>query len=234
MESVSLTEQKKVLVLGDSLTFGRPKYHISNDDTWPSQIEASGFRVFHRGMGGASSKSVLDEARHLYGYMIDEVSNRQPPFDLCFIQVGIVDYTPRLLSQKLHRVIGVFPGGGRVVAALSRFGPLIRLVGKPWVSLVEFQRNVMNILDLCSKLAADVVFIEIAKPAHFLIDNCGDFSGVVHQYNSVLRDASNDGYLPVFENLDLGDLLLPDGHHLTKDGHKRIAQQILNYLSNKS
>lgn len=229
-----MSRRKKILVLGDSLTFGRPKYQINNDDTWPGLIEASGFRVFHRGMGGASSKSVLAEARHLYGYMIDGVCNRQPPFDLCFIQVGIVDCTPRLLSRKLHRIIGFFPGGGRVVAGLSRFGPLIRLVGKPWVGLGEFERNVINILDLCSKLAADVVFIEIANPAHFLIDNCGDFSGVVHQYNSVLRDASNDGYLPCFKNLDLGDLLLPDGHHLTKDGHKRIADQILNHLSNKS
>lgn len=229
-----MNRPKKVLVLGDSLTFGRPKYEINNDDTWPSLIEASGVRVFHRGRGGADSSAVLAEARHLYGFMVDGVSNRQPPFDLCLIQVGIVDCSPRLLSRKLNRIISFFPGGGRVVARLSRFGPLIRLAGKPWVGLKKFEKNVINILHVSSKLATDVVFIEIAKPAHFLIDNCGDFSGVVNQYNSVLRNESNDGFLPVFTNLDLGGLLLPDGHHLTKDGHKRIADQILNHLTNSN
>lgn len=228
--SAKMNRAKKILVLGDSLTFGRPKYQITYDDTWPGLIETAGFKVFHRGTGGADSTAVLNEARHLYVYTIDEVSNLQLPFDLCLIQVGIVDCAPRIFPRKLNRIIGLFPGGGKLVTRLSRFGSLVRLVGKPWVSLKKFEKNILTIYDICSELATKVVFIEIAKPAHYLIDNSGDFSNVVHEYNSVLRNVLDDNYLPVFETEDLGNLLLPDGHHLTKDGHKRIADKILDFI----
>jgi len=217
---------KKILVLGDSLTFGRPKYQIFNEDTWPSLIEAAGHRICHRGKGGADSLAVLNEARHLYGYMVDGISSKRPPFDLCVVQVGIVDCTPRLFTRKLSYIIGLFPGGAEMVSRLSRLGFLVRLIGKPWVSLAKFEKNITNILGICSQLATRVVFIEIARPAHFLIDNCGDFSSTVDQYNLVMRDASKDSYLPIYDNKDSGDLLLPDGHHLTKDGHKKIADNI--------
>jgi len=221
---------KKILVLGDSLTFGRPKYQIYNEDTWPGLLEAAGHRVYQRGKGGAGSIAVLNEARHLYGYMVDGVSNLQPPFDFCFIQAGIVDCTPRLFSKNFFRIIGLLPSGGRITSGLSRAGSLVRLTGKPWVSLKKFEKNINNILDLCSQLATRVVFIEIAKPAHFLINNCGDFSSLVVQYNLVLRNVSNGSYLPVFDEKDIDSLLLPDGHHLTKAGHKRVADKILSII----
>lgn len=225
-----MAREKRILILGDSLTFGRPKYQINNNDTWPDLISAAGFKVFHRGRGGGDSAAVLDEAKHLYGYMIDGVCDVQPPFDICIIQVGIVDCSPRLFSRKFNRILKILPGGGMLLARLSRVGSLIRLVGKPWVSLEKFEHNVISILDLCSQLANNVIFIEIAKPAHFLIDNCGDFSEVVTQYNSVLSNVTKDSYLSVFEGLDLGELLLPDGHHLTKVGHKAIAEMILRTI----
>lgn len=79
-----------------------------------------------------------------------------------------------------------------------------------------------------------MVFIEIARLAGFLINNYEGFYGVVQQYNSVLRNTSNEDSMLVFANLYLGELPVSDAHKVTKDGHKRITEQILNCLSNKA
>ena len=96
------------------------------------------------------------------------------------------------------------------------------------MNIGKFEENVRKIQKVGSQLATKVVFIEIAKPAHFLIDNCGDFSDVVDNYNTVLKKISKEGYLCVFGDVQMDKLLLPDGHHLTKDGHKKIADKILD------
>ena len=100
---------------------------------------------------------------------------RQPHVELCLFQVGIVDWAPKVFSRKLDHIIGLFLCFGRVVARLSRFGSLIRLVGKPWACLKKFEKNILAIRDVCSQPATKVIFVEIAKPDHFLIDNCVTF-----------------------------------------------------------
>lgn len=220
---------KRFLVLGDSLTFGRPSHQIYSEDTWPGLIEAAGHRVFHRGRGSSDSTAVLAEVTHLHAYMIGNINDMGKPFDICLIQVGIVDCTPRLCSRRLCGIFRLFPGGSRMAARLSRVGSLVQLIGSPWVSLVKFEQNVFSIFEVSSQLATKVVFIEIAKPARNLINNCGDFSLVVERYNKVLKKLRNN-FLPVYSNIEVAGLFLPDGHHLTKDGHQHIAKRILSHL----
>lgn len=217
---------KKVLILGDSLTFGRPKYQVWNKDTWPALIEREGYNIFHRGKGGADSRSVLSEAVHLDNYMIDSVGIKQP-FDICIIQVGIVDCTPRLVSRKVERIITLIPIIKTVFAKLGRIRSLVEFIGTPWVSIIDFEKNCINIFETCSRLATRVIFIEIAKPAHFLIHNCGDYSENVTIYNDTLRGISKDIYLSIYDDVNLDAQLLPDGHHLTKIGHQNVANKIL-------
>lgn len=225
MDINSILMCKRVLIVGDSLTFGSPKYDIWFKDSWPGLIEKNGISIFHRGKGGADSRLILNEIRHLNGYLTDGIADN-PPFDACIIQVGIVDCTPRLLPKIIWSLIRLLPIGRQLVDTLSKKSWLLQIIGNPWVGLKYFEKNISNILDVAKQLAHNVIFIEIAKPAHFLIENCGDFSGVVDQYNNILKKIPEGIFLPVFDGVDLGMQLLPDGHHLTKIGHQNVAKKL--------
>ena len=108
----------RFLILGDSLTFGRPNHDIWYRDTWPGLLERSGHKVFHRGRG-ADSKLVLSEVRHLQGYMEDPAMVNCP-FDCCFVQVGIVDCKPRLLTKTMYQVGMALPVIRKLVNCLNR------------------------------------------------------------------------------------------------------------------
>lgn len=220
---------KRSLILGDSLTFGRPSHHISYEDTWPRLLEHTGFKVFHRGIGGADSGVVLGELKHLHGYMAPSSTN-DAPFDICLIQVGIVDCTPRLLPKRLTRIAKKLPVSRELINWLSRKRTILQRVGRPWINSIHFEKNILEIVALAQDLSDDVVFIQIAKPAHFLLENCGDFSALVDQYNTILREKSGGAFLPVYEDIELTDQFLPDGHHLTKIAHRNIAKKVLEMI----
>ncbi len=221
---------KRILVLGDSLTFGRPRYHIYYENTWPGLLDADGFHVFHRGRGGADILSVLGEIKHLCGYMASQDNDGYMPFDFCVVQVGIVDATPRLFSRESLRLIKYLPGSGRFVSKLTRSGKLVQRFGKPWVCKDDFRCSAYKVLEKSAAISKRVLFLEIAKPEHNLIKNCGDFSKVISEYNDVLKSLSENSFVPIFSGKRPGDLVLPDGHHLSLDGHKVVASSINAYL----
>ena len=106
-------------------------------------------------------------------------------------------------------------------------------MGRAWVGLRDFEQNISNITQVASKLAKKVVFIEIAKPRHFLAKNCGDFSNVVDQYNDVLKSNHGGFFLSIFDDVDLDNQLLQDGHHLTRSGHQNLADKIIKTIQER-
>ena len=161
--------------------------------------------------------------------MADE-SVAHPPFEICILQVGIVDCTPRPFSKRLTRVISLFYGGKKLIDRLSRHQQFLKLFGKPWISLEKFENNILEIFKISSKISSKIIFIEISKPVHYLLENCGNFSSIVSDYNSVIKKTFSNGYLEVYQGIDSELLILPDGHHLTKLGHKIIANKILSVI----
>ena len=218
----------RFLILGDSLTLGRPNYKIWYEDTWPGLLEKQGYKIFHRGSGGSDSAKVLREAKHLEGYMIaPQMVNT--PFDICFVHVGIVDCTPRLFPRRINQMLSTLPFGRRLISRVSRNQALTQRIGRPWIDKLKFKKNILSIFLICSRLADKVVFIEIARPTHFLVENCGDFASLVDQYNIILK-RSGGFFLSVYDQVELGDHLLPDGHHLNHNGHRNITSKITKMI----
>lgn len=230
----NMTAGNRLLVLGDSLTFGRPKYQVYYDDTWPGLLQASGFNVFHRGRGGADILSVLSEAKSLEGYMAPAIPNSHKPFDYCIVQVGIVDLTPRIFSRKFISLSRFAPGSGWIISRLNRNRKLIELIGSSWVKPREFEAAAKQLAECCRRLADQVYFIEIARPAHNLIRNCGDFSIIVQKYNNLLREVADSSYLSIFGAQNPELYLLPDGHHLSVEGHNLVAARFLSTINTSS
>lgn len=219
----------RILILGDSLTFGRPKYQIYYEKSWPGLLQTQGFDIFHRGQGGADVVAVLQEASRCKSYMSSMASDGYMPFKYCVVQVGIVDCTPRVFSRKFIGLSAKIPGLRKMVSCLSSRKSLVTKVGRPWVNERLFQNKLTELVKTLKTLCEVVVFIEIARPVHNLVLNCGDYSSAVAKYNDILRSLPGVYFLPVFDANERY-YLLPDGHHLNAAGHELIAQSLLRLV----
>ena len=217
----------EILVLGDSLPFGRPNHGICRDKTWPYLLRRElNAHLCMRARGGATSIDVLGEANSLASYWFGSLQARR--FDVALVQVGIVDACPRLVPRSLYSYASRIPGFPR----LGRSKRLHQIVGRPWVSSKRFIQAIDKIDSLLNKLADRVVFIEIAMPDHYLRLNVGDFSGVISLRNSLmLSSISESRFVDCWGGVAVPQFLLPDGHHLNERGHQVVARQCLKKIS---
>jgi hypothetical protein len=216
----------EILVLGDSLPFGRPKYGICRDKTWPYllQVELNS-SLCMRARCGSTSLDVLAEARQLDSYWFDSLSSRR--FEAAFVQVGIVDTSPRLVSKRLY------PYASRIIgfSRLQRSKSLHKAFGRPWLCSREFMQNIVNIDALLGRLADRVLFIEIAMPSHHLKENVGDFSDSISYRNDLISQCvGRDRFVSCWGGVAVPQFLLPDGHHLNGMGHQVVADQCLERI----
>jgi hypothetical protein len=221
---------KNILVLGDSLTLPRVKNEIYLNDIWPSLIERNGIRVFNRGRGGSTTVDVLNEANHI-NYYYSSYENKKT-FNLCIIQVGIVDCTPRIFSRRIFRFLEKFGiHNTRLIKNVLRNQKYYRKFGRPWVPIDNFKSNIENIRKKLDNICEKIIFLEIMPPCKHLINNIGDYSLQVGEYNEILSQGKKDRFINLYsyENLDL--LVLDDGHHLSKLGHANICMKINEYLN---
>ena len=220
-----------VLILGDSLSFGRPKHLIFYRDTWPYKLSEHGFRVLNRARGGSGIKAVISELKSINNYYMPSSAQKvDERFELCLVQVGIVDVTPRLVDSRLHKLLSWIPIYKRLFVWLSRKSWLYDLIGKSWVGEGEIEGLLIQLDSELQRAAVEFFFISVSPPFHRLKENCGDFSELVNDYNKKI-----DNIFPG-RRIDIefsSDLLLPDGHHLTAEGHQRVAQEILNFIEKR-
>jgi len=222
----------RILILGDSLTFGRPKHNIFLDNTWPYLLENNNFTVTLRSKGGSTISDIFNEIQELKFYYGNYV---KPPFDFLIIQIGIVDVSPRsifyppifdFLLYKLHL--------DRIAEKIKRSSFIYNSFSYNKTSLVAFNKIKSKINDASIFLSKKIIFIAIAPPIKNLKLNLGDFSKKVDLYNDVLKKCNNNQYfLNPYEGEDIEDLILNDGHHLSINGHTIICNKIcalLNYI----
>ena len=214
----------EILVLGDSLAFGRPKYGISRDLTWPYLLRKElRCHLQIRAKGGSTIVDVAKEAQSLNRYWFGNLKTRK--FDVTFIQVGIVDCCPRLFPK----CFGDYPLRVPVVKSLSRSSFAHRLFARPWVSEDNFSERLLVLCEILWKISEKIYFIEIARPANHLIENVGDFSENVERYNKIINQFSDSNGFIEWQTDYSGNLhILPDGHHLTLLGHQEVSKACLN------
>jgi hypothetical protein len=214
----------EILVLGDSLPFGRPKYGICRDRTWPYLLSKElGCGLQMRAKGGATMIDVAKEVQSLNGYWFEGLKAR--PFDATFIQAGIVDCCPRLVPRRFYGYARRAPGFRR----LERSPRAHRLLSRPWTSASSFSNALSDLMKNLPNISTASFFVEIAKPANYLIENVGDFSDVVFSYNETLRKRAGSTSLVQWQTSNSGEIhLLPDGHHLTALGHLAVAKACLD------
>jgi hypothetical protein len=133
-----------------------------------------------RARGGSTSLDVLAEARHLDSHWFGSLSSWG--FEAAFVQVGIVDTSPRLASKRLYLMLLRF----LIFRYYSAPRDVYKAFGRPWLPPREFMQNIVNIDALLGRLAGCVLFVEIAMPSHHLKDNVGDFSDSISYRNDLI------------------------------------------------
>jgi len=209
----------EILVLGDSLAFGRPKHGVCRDLTWPYLMSQElNCKLQFRAHGGASVIDVMKESRILNDYWFGGLNARK--FDAVFIQAGIVDCCPRLVPRRLRRYVKKMPGFTR----LERSPLAYNLIGRSWTSKTSFYHAVSDLVRILSGMAKTTFFVKIASPANHLVKNVGDFTEVVDSYNELIRKVVGREFLVDWQ-VEASDKIhiLADGHHLTALGHQRVA-----------
>jgi hypothetical protein len=218
----------KILVLGDSLTFS---HHVNIENTWPYLLQASGHAVTHRGRGGATIDKILYELNEIEDWSKETQEDNKRPFDICIIQVGIVDVTPRPFSRNITYLLKQVPIIKFLPLKLNKSKIFLKFFGKPWTTEDIFLKKFELLKKKINNFSKNTVFIEIARPSHNLIANCGDFSNMVKKYNQILKKSNDQHkFLKVYDDKPSGEFLLEDGYHLNKNGHNLIYQNILKII----
>lgn len=222
----------RILILGDSLTFPRPKYNITYEDSWPGLLSKAGHEIFLRGKGGSNILDVEKEVDHLSSYFVNENNYSEKPFDIIILQVGIVDLTPRIFSPFVKKTILKIPVLRKIVTPIHRNKFFYKYISSVAISEKQFEKSMGRLHSKFSQLANNAYLIEIAKPTHNLLNNVGDFSENVIRYNLISRLFFEKNLLEVYKDSDILPLFLPDGHHLSLKGHFHVAEKLLFKLNN--
>jgi lysophospholipase L1-like esterase len=222
----------RILILGDSLVFPRPKHNIRYEDTWAGILSNRGHEIFQRAKGASNISDVETETNHLMSYYLSDLESSQP-FDVLILQAGINDVSPRILTPLLKKIISKIPIIRKYLPDILRNSFFYKYFGHIGTSKKKFNKVNLRLEHKFKRLAKKQIILEIAKPAHFLIKNIGDFSDNVNNYNKIYSEIFGENLLKVYKDINSSNILLPDGHHLNKIGHELIAKEILNILKDE-
>lgn len=169
------------------------------------------------------------------------ILNHKP--DVVFLQCGIIEAGMRILPKRLRDVLrGVY--GGKIITNYLHKHQVAwrRLLSKFNIAFTDFTlkefRDALNgIIQQCSKHQIEIVVIitpllSVQCDEEFLHGN----NQVIEKYNSVMTDVCRENRIryivPQFERFDptRNSLYISNSVHFSKDGHKLIAQQLVNFI----
>ncbi len=233
-------EELRIVVGGDSLGLPRLKPTIiSYKDIWPFLLES---KLRNKNINCVvlnHSERSRTLPKFLKNFQ-DIVSIWEP--DILIIQIGIVDCAPRLFSEREHKFLNSGFIHWRIARAIINFASkhrrqIIKL--RSWVRytpLKKFKMSLQNLGKILSNVNFKTIILPIMPsfPSH--IYRSPGYNESVEKYNEEWK-LFCEKYFHIFINLEdvingfkLEDLLLEDGHHLSKLGHQRIAFALENKI----
>lgn len=219
---------KEIIFFGDSLLFPKKKHGVTLFDTYPFKISRNfNSQHFIASQPAATSVDVINQLNRAINDF--DYSNS---FDVAVIQVGIVDCCPRSHSYLVERFIRKFSSLRPFVNKLTEFFK----PKNPWIDEDRFRRNIIEIKKLSAIVAKKVIFIPIMPGTNNLLKNIHNINEHVDAYNNILYEeitlssSSNCSIIDIITKKNSDELLLPDGHHLTVEGHKLVCSKIIHNI----
>ena len=207
---------KRILLLTDSLSLPRSKPEICTlEQTYPELLRSANYIVCTVAIGGARSTDLLKQIFYFEGMT----------FDYIFIQSGIVDCTPRFLTQIELKILRSIPWiGNRIIGLLN----------KNWIrnfraiTYTPPKKYAHNIQKFIAGFPKQKVFFIGILPANITYEQVvKNVTKRINQYNSIL---SNTGNYISMKNIPSAGIM-SDHHHLTPLGHAYIFETIKKLTS---
>lgn len=224
-----------IAIVTDSLGFPRPADGLSTLESYPVRVariieqrypEAT---VFHFGWGGATIAQLLPYVRQGMGYLGDG------KFVATFLQFGIVDATPRAFLpgeleeiDRVTRVPGLFKP-----TVTANYAKISQLRNYPTYTSEQDFSTLLTILleSIAAQKPRGVFFIPIFPCFGEMNLQCPSFNLIqLPRFNQVIKSTlqrPNEEIMEELYDVNWEQLMLQDGFHLNKQGHKVLADAIL-------
>ncbi len=232
-------ERLAVLVYGDSISMPRSFDGIGCHQIYPEIIkEFNGAMIFNRSQGGLGIKDIYSQFQRDSAYF-DGHRNK-----ILIIQTGIVDCAPRPIPFWLKRCISKLPGMMRkpIVGFLHANRPQIqKFVRWRLTSPAIFEKIFAQWLNDGLQTFKRIYIINIFPATKEISLHSPGLAESIKEYNKIIKQQVIYKNHPsvilinAYEALnkneeDVGKWVSSkDGHHLTLEGHRWIAEQIIHY-----
>jgi len=172
----------------------------------------------------------------MFGALARDVKQFEP--NIVIIQLGICDCAPRLFSQKEKGIILNLPKFIRkkIIKFFSKHRYFFtKRFPKVYVNIYYFRKKYQQILTEIKKIGAYPIIINIAKPSQDLLNISYNYLRNVRSYNAVLSNLAEKkkqcGLIDLYSLIeDDPNMLWKDGIHLTKYGHKKLAEILIKKI----
>jgi hypothetical protein len=205
-------------IITDSLGLPRPQSEEgASEFVWPLQMKNVQF------IHSRAGYTICDVNRDIELNLLTAVP------DTIFLQIGIVDCAPRVLSKLEARIIRRIPVLSRLVGwVIKKYRPsIIRLRKLQYVPIDKFRSGLKDLKSAFS--GSRIVAISIL-PA------CGEYEEIlpgisqqIKAYNAAL--AEHFEFLDPYKGHDVRDLCLSDFHHLNEKGHKVVLSAVTEFVA---
>lgn len=218
---------KTLMIIADSVAMPRPELRSAYEETWPSLLKQAmpDWNIIENCRGGRTSAELLN-------LLNTSVLYYKP--DILLIQLGIVDCAYRALLPQELELLEKFPLLPHLTRPLVKYfhHGITKLRRRNLISADDFYGHIVRFLQRLGNAQTIVYFIGILPPGKYMVNKNFGVRQNIMNYNKILRHLNYSNCFIDTSALD-GDCLLPDGHHLSVEGHKKMASLILERLEEK-
>ncbi len=215
--------KKRMCIIADSLGIARSEDGIKVTDTWTNKLiekYSGSFNIYTLIKHGLSVKMNL----------IEEAVQYKPDIVVC--QVGVVDACRRPLKSRENWICDHLGAVGKVVRKYTRKHHF-ELTKKRNIHITDIDTFKAGIARLSQNGEIKVIFIAIAPPGDFLLNEAYNVKEDIEEYNQNIRELTNDRFLFVdpYEGEDIEKYQLKnDGHHLTVYGNRIVYEKVCSAI----
>ena len=227
-------------VYSDSLAFRRPGQPQDLRFTYPfllkELIESKlGIRtnLLLRGRGGGLTiRQIRKIVRIDSGYFGGEDN----ALNIAILQFGIVDCAPQPITYLLSPFLRKLPLVGPTI--LEKLVKHRRGLQNLWsydvTSKRRFKKEYASIVYTCHSAQIRPLAVGMPLPFFHIDNRSPGFRRNTAIYNQLIREVIPDSFCDIEQRMTESlreTILLPDGHHLTEDGHRFYANTIFEQLT---
>ncbi len=233
-----LPDREIIAVVGSSVSlYVRPPRKTSDEKTYAEHLR--------EGLGADYWVTNLSRVSYDIEDAVDRFAVDLLPLSpaTIIVHLGVNESASRLLPRRVWRGIYGGPMGGSAKLGLTRRGLALvdsagrrvftRVHSRAWFTEHEFEQKLMEFLGLIAKeLYARVILVGVAAPSDRVEQQLRGSRLRAEHFNDILQQAavSKGAHYISVADLPAGGGMTPDGIHFSAEGHRLLAQRLMEVL----